>query len=178
MKIGLQELLIVFIVALIVLGPDKLPEYARKFGEALKQFRKYSSEATKDIRENIVEPLEEAQRPLKEAMEPITDLEKTVRKDVSDLKKDLTGMGKSKAKSPADTKAESEPVDAAADHIAAGSEAGSGISEPDIPDLAANGISDPDEVSTISKTPETDPDIGSSDMPETVSDVSEVSETD
>ena len=31
MKIGMQELVIVFIVALIVIGPDKLPEYARKF---------------------------------------------------------------------------------------------------------------------------------------------------
>ena len=29
MKIGMQELLIIFIVALLVLGPDKLPLYAR-----------------------------------------------------------------------------------------------------------------------------------------------------
>ena len=79
MKIGIQELLLVFIVALIVLGPDKLPLYARKFGEALREFRKFSSDATKDIRESIVEPLEEAQRPLREALEPITELEKEVR---------------------------------------------------------------------------------------------------
>ena len=82
MKIGVQELIIVFVVALIVIGPDKLPAYAKKLGEALRQFKKYSSEATKEIRESVVEPLEEAQRPLKEAMEPITDLEKTVRKDM------------------------------------------------------------------------------------------------
>ncbi len=94
MKIGVQELIIVFIVALIVIGPDKLPAYARKLGEALRQFKKYSSEATKEIRESVVEPLEEAQRPLKEAMEPITDLEKTVRKDMNDLKKSINGIGK------------------------------------------------------------------------------------
>ena len=46
MKIGLMELLVIFIVALVVIGPDKLPAYARKLGEALRQFKKYSSEAT------------------------------------------------------------------------------------------------------------------------------------
>ncbi len=94
MKIGVQELLLIFIVALIVLGPDKLPMYAQKFGEALKEFRKFSSDATKDIRESIVEPLEEAQRPLREALEPITELEKDVRNDVKGIKKSLEDIGK------------------------------------------------------------------------------------
>ena len=67
MKIGMTELLVIFIVALVVIGPDKLPAYAKKLGEALRQFKEVSSEATKDIRESIVEPLEEAQRPLREA---------------------------------------------------------------------------------------------------------------
>lgn len=40
MKIGFQELLIVFIVALVVVGPDKLPYYAKKFGQAMAQFKK------------------------------------------------------------------------------------------------------------------------------------------
>ncbi|MCI8837166.1 MAG: twin-arginine translocase TatA/TatE family subunit [Hungatella sp.] len=94
MKIGIQELLVVFVVALIVLGPDKLPLYARKFGEALREFRKFSSEATKDIRESIVEPLEEAQRPLKEALEPITELEKEVRSDMEGIQKSFSDIGK------------------------------------------------------------------------------------
>ena len=49
----------------------------------MKQFKKYTAEATKDIRENIVEPLEEAKRPLKEAMEPINDLNKEINKNVN-----------------------------------------------------------------------------------------------
>ena len=94
MRIGIQELLLIFVVALIVLGPDKLPMYARKFGEALSEFRKFSSDATKDIRESIVEPLEEAQRPLREALEPITELEKEVRGDVKGIQKSLSDIGK------------------------------------------------------------------------------------
>ncbi|MDO4453508.1 MAG: twin-arginine translocase TatA/TatE family subunit [Eubacteriales bacterium] len=94
MKIGLQELVVIFIVALIVLGPDKLPYYAQKLGQAMKQFKKYTAEATKDIRENIVEPLEEAKRPLKEAMEPINDLNKEINKNVNGIKKPFADLGK------------------------------------------------------------------------------------
>ena len=78
MRIGVLELMVIFAVALIVLGPDKMPYYARKLGEGLKEFRKVSSEVTKDLRESVIEPLEEAQRPIREAMEPITELEKDV----------------------------------------------------------------------------------------------------
>ena len=63
MKIGAMELIVIFIVALLVIGPDKLPSYAKKFGNAMREFRKASSDMTQDIRESVVEPLEEAQRP-------------------------------------------------------------------------------------------------------------------
>ena len=46
MKIGWMELLVVAVVALIVVGPDKFPEYAKKFGKFLREFRKMSSELT------------------------------------------------------------------------------------------------------------------------------------
>lgn len=107
MKIGLTELIVIFIVALVVIGPDKLPFYAKKLGEALAQFRKYSDEAAKDIRNNIVEPLEEAQRPLKEAMQPLEDLDKTIRGNVRDVKKSFTDIGKEK-KAPEEQKGPEE----------------------------------------------------------------------
>ena len=46
MRIGFPELIIVFIVALVVIGPDKLPLYARKFGAALREFRSAASDVT------------------------------------------------------------------------------------------------------------------------------------
>ena len=39
MRIGMSELVVILVVALFVLGPDKLPVYAKKMGEALAQFR-------------------------------------------------------------------------------------------------------------------------------------------
>ena len=96
MRIGVSELILVFVVALFALGPDRLPEYARKLGEAVAQFKKYSDEATKDIKESVVEPLKEVQRPLKEAMEPLQDLDQAVRTNAKDIQKSFADIGKEK----------------------------------------------------------------------------------
>jgi sec-independent protein translocase protein TatB len=100
-RIGMTELIVIFVVALFVVGPDRLPMYAKKLGEALAQFKKISDDATKDIKESIVEPLEEAQRPLKEAIEPITELDKAVRDNVKDVQKSFNSIGKPKKNTPA-----------------------------------------------------------------------------
>lgn len=96
MKIGVMELVVILIVALVVIGPDKLPEYARKLGSAMAEFRRASGEMTKDVRQSVVEPLEEAQRPLKEALEPLDQLNKEVRNDIQQVENDLRNIGKEK----------------------------------------------------------------------------------
>lgn len=102
MKIGAMELIVIFIIALLVIGPDKLPTYARKFGNALREFRKASSDITQDIRESVVDPLEEAQRPLRDAMEPLEELNRDVRANIKGVENDLKNIGKEKAKKPAE----------------------------------------------------------------------------
>jgi TatA/E family protein of Tat protein translocase len=47
--IGMQEIIIILVVALIVIGPKKLPDLARAMGRALGEFRK----ATDDLKENL-----------------------------------------------------------------------------------------------------------------------------
>lgn len=100
MKIGFPELVVVFVVALLAIGPDKLPSYARKLGAALREFRKAAAEATRDVRENVIEPLEEAQRPIREAVEPLTELDREVRQDIRDIEKDFRDIGKPKPAGP------------------------------------------------------------------------------
>lgn len=106
MKIGFLELIVVFIVALLAIGPDKLPSYARKLGIALQEFRKATADVTKDVRENVIEPLEEAQRPIREAIEPITELDREVRQDIQSIEKDFKNIGKSK---PAESEKRQDP---------------------------------------------------------------------
>ena len=96
MKIGAMELVVIFIVALLVIGPDKLPQYARKFGAAMREFRKASQGVTQEIRESVIDPLEEAQKPLREAMEPLEDISKGLKSDLSAVEKDLKSIGKTK----------------------------------------------------------------------------------
>lgn len=120
MKIGISELLVIFVVALIVVGPDKLPGYARKLGEALAQFRKTTEEATRDIRESIVEPLEEAQKPLRDAIEPLEEMDRAVRGNVKEVQDSFAGIGKQRPPKPAEKPApeaastEEEPPEAEA----------------------------------------------------------------
>ena len=55
--IGMPELIIIMVIALIVLGPSKLPELARAIGKGMAEFRK----ATQEIKEslNVEEDLRE-----------------------------------------------------------------------------------------------------------------------
>lgn len=101
MQIGITELIVVFIIALFALGPDRLPAYAKKLGEAIAQFKKYSEEATEEIKKSVVEPLEEAQAPLREAAKPMEELDRTVRDNVKDIRSSLAGIGKQKKTSAA-----------------------------------------------------------------------------
>ena len=48
-NIGMPELVIILAVALIVLGPNRLPEVARMLGKALAEFRKATSGFTQEL---------------------------------------------------------------------------------------------------------------------------------
>jgi len=47
--IGMPEMILIAVVALIVLGPKKLPELAKSLGRALREFKK----ATTELKESI-----------------------------------------------------------------------------------------------------------------------------
>lgn len=49
--IGMPELIVILVIALIVIGPQKLPELARSLGKGLAEFKR----ATDDFRQNVEE---------------------------------------------------------------------------------------------------------------------------
>jgi Tat protein translocase TatB subunit len=53
--IGMQEILIILVVALIVIGPKRLPEMARTLGKGFAEFKK----ATDDFQETVRKDLEQ-----------------------------------------------------------------------------------------------------------------------
>ncbi len=50
-NIGLPEMLVILAIALIVFGPNKLPELAKAFGKALREFKKATEEVKESFRE-------------------------------------------------------------------------------------------------------------------------------
>lgn len=105
MKIGFTELLLIIAVAFVFIGPDKLPQYARKAGKMLVELRKYTGAASKEIKESIVEPLDEIQKPFKEAVAPLTDIKKDFDDSVKDVTKSFTGIGKTSKSKAAEAEA-------------------------------------------------------------------------
>jgi sec-independent protein translocase protein TatB len=47
--IGVPELLVIMVVALIVLGPKRLPEVAKALGKALAEFRRATSDLSEEL---------------------------------------------------------------------------------------------------------------------------------
>ncbi len=52
------ELLVILLVALIVLGPEKLPEAARKLGGFMRELRRMSAGFQAEVRDALREPVE------------------------------------------------------------------------------------------------------------------------
>jgi TatA/E family protein of Tat protein translocase len=84
--IGLQEMLVIGVLALLVFGPSKLPELGRMVGRAMREFRRASDEFRTTVETNLhindpdppppesvaATPEPEATVPLPSELEPVT----------------------------------------------------------------------------------------------------------
>jgi sec-independent protein translocase protein TatA len=81
-NIGLPELMVIMVIALLVFGPKKLPEVGRTIGKAIREFKKSTDEIKDKFEEQIrVEEFKSIQ----------DDLKKDLRE--ADIRKDLTEDG-------------------------------------------------------------------------------------
>ena len=67
LNIGMPELLVILTVALIVLGPNRLPEIARMLGKAMAEFRRATSGLTDELEQARAMIEEEARKAEREA---------------------------------------------------------------------------------------------------------------
>ena len=76
--IGMPELLVILVVALLVLGPKRLPEVARSLGRGMAEFRRASSDLRSTLTAAIEEPpaKEPEKKPAPDAAAPATDRER------------------------------------------------------------------------------------------------------
>lgn len=66
MNLTPNEVLIIALVALVVLGPQRLPEAARKIGQGYRELRKMSTSVRAEIDSALKEPIDAIKKPLDE----------------------------------------------------------------------------------------------------------------
>lgn len=122
LDLGFLEILVILVVALLVVGPEKLPEYARKFGKMVRDLRKmtqnFTGEVTrsldmeddfddlKNTAQGLKGELDEESMKIKNALDMEADeIAKTIDNEVSGVKKtiddgtaDLSAMLEKEAK--------------------------------------------------------------------------------
>ena len=94
--VDLFELIIIAVVALIVFGPEKLPELSRQFGKMMAQFKRSSDALRREFYNELYPPADDIKRELQEAGRELrsvsadlrrtdlgrTDLEKAARREL------------------------------------------------------------------------------------------------
>jgi sec-independent protein translocase protein TatB len=87
LDIGFSELMVIGIVALVVIGPERLPRVARTAGHLLGRFQRYVSEVKSDInREMELSELKNIQASVEEAARSI---ERNVKSEMQDAEQEL-----------------------------------------------------------------------------------------
>lgn len=51
--VGLPELAVIILVAVVVFGPDKLPEFARQAGQLVRKAKQFADSARDELREEL-----------------------------------------------------------------------------------------------------------------------------
>lgn len=103
-RIGTMELIVVVIVALFAIGPERLPRAARMLGQAVSAFKKCMNDATGELREvsgdfkEVTDELANAQKDMQRA---IIEADEEIRQPLNGAKKE-----------PAPESAQGQPVQA------------------------------------------------------------------
>ena len=71
LNIGPQELILVLIVALVVVGPHRLPELGRTIGRAMREFRKIQDDVKDSIRLDLDTAPKPSNRPRQTSPKPV-----------------------------------------------------------------------------------------------------------
>jgi len=71
--IGMPEMIIILVIALIVIGPHKLPELAKSLGKGLAEFKKASEDFQKNIQEEARKTEDEKKEPTQQVQTAHTE---------------------------------------------------------------------------------------------------------
>jgi TatA/E family protein of Tat protein translocase len=82
--LGMPELILIFVVALLLFGPRKMPDIGRSIGRALGEFRRASNEFRRTIEDEV------AAEEIKEVEKDLRGIKDVVKKPLESLESSLT----------------------------------------------------------------------------------------
>lgn len=85
--IGFSELLVIALVALVVIGPERLPRVARTAGHLLGRLQRYVSDVKADINREI--QLDELKKMQQEVEQSAREMESSVTRELSSVESSL-----------------------------------------------------------------------------------------
>jgi sec-independent protein translocase protein TatB len=108
--VGFSEIVVIAVVALVVIGPEKLPKTARTLGVLFGRLQRYVGEVKADIsRELELEELRklqsEMQSTAQELKQSVETAAKSVESGIRDVERDLNATGQDATARVADTAA-------------------------------------------------------------------------
>jgi TatA/E family protein of Tat protein translocase len=74
LDIGGGEMLVIFLIALLLFGGQRMPELARGLGKSIREFKKVTSGVEEQIKQAIDEAPETVAKPVRKALAPVSPL--------------------------------------------------------------------------------------------------------
>ena len=85
--IGLPELLVILLITLIVVGPQRLPEMAAQIARAMREFRRYTSSLSREV----TEALGDLEKEYNSVRQEWKEVGEAVRQDVKAIEAEVSG---------------------------------------------------------------------------------------
>ncbi len=95
-SIGMPELILIFVVALLVFGPKKLPELGRSLGRGLAEFKK----ASDDLKKTIEDEIEQGKQEAASIKQHVAEVKSTVAAAAEAPRAEETSVSRSDSQSP------------------------------------------------------------------------------
>jgi len=161
------EILTIAVVALVVFGPNRLPEIARTIGKYVRELR----EAVRDLREGIEREVAPIREPMKDLREELTEGASDVKRTLAETADAAASVDRDVRRSMKDT---GRPAQGAATPVPEAPEARWVAPEPPVgvsPSEAWEGLDDPMPENVVPPEPsgpprENGPDVAATDLPD------------
>lgn len=92
MRIGLIELVVVIILAIALIKPEKLKGLASNLGKALRILKEENTKINKDIVEPFKETMKPITEPIEEVIKPVQEIQNDIKEAVNNTKKDMPSV--------------------------------------------------------------------------------------